>query len=94
MEDYETKVAEILIVQDSYLSKQLHNVDRWNKLSIADQDPELLEKLNLVISDSSIPDGPDDDTNSNVGKISEYPTTVPDLHGHKILQVMHMSTWN
>ena len=41
-EGYDTKVAESLIVKYSDLSKQVQNVDCWNKSSIADQDPEFL----------------------------------------------------
>ena len=85
MEDYDTKVVERLSVKDSDLSKQVQNINRWNKLSITDQDPEFLEELNQVISDSSIPDIPDDDTKSDVGKISEAPTNVPNIHDKDII---------
>ena len=85
MEDYDTKVVERLSVKDSDLSKQVHNIYCWNKLSITDQDPGLLEELNWVISDSSIPDIPDDDTKSDVGKVSEAPTTVPNIHDKDII---------
>ena len=80
MEDYDTKVAEKTSDKDSYFSKQVQNIDNFNKPSIADQDPEFFEELNQVISDSSIPDGKYDDTNSNVGKICEAPTTVHGIH--------------
>ena len=43
MEDYDTNIAERLSFKDSYLSKQVDNVDCWNKLLNSDQDPELLE---------------------------------------------------
>ena len=35
-------------------------VERWNKLTVADQDPEFLDGYNRVISDGSIPNGEDD----------------------------------
>ena len=85
MQYYGTNIVERLSIKDSYLSKQVQNVHRWNKLSIADQDPEFLEELNQVISDSSIPDIPDDDTKSDVGKISEAPTNVPNIHDKNII---------
>ena len=40
--DYDTIVSEGISVKESYLLKQVQNIDHWNKLSIADQDPELL----------------------------------------------------
>ena len=46
------------------------------KLSIADEDPEFLEEFNQVISDSSIPDGSDD----NMSDDKEVPTPVPGIH--------------
>ena len=30
-------------------------VERWNKLTVADEDPEFLDDYNCVISDVSIP---------------------------------------
>ena len=66
-------------------TKQVQNVDLWNKLLIADQEPELLEELNRVISDSSTPDGPDYNTNSSVGEISEAPTTVPGTDNKEVV---------
>ena len=74
----------MICFKDSDLLKQVQNVDHWNKLLIADQNPELLEELNQVISDSSIPDGPDDNMNSDLGKTSEAPTTVPGIHDQDI----------
>ena len=76
MSDYDTKIAERLDVKNSDLTKQAQGIYPWNKLSIADEDPELLEDLNRVISDSSIPDGPDD----NMSDDKEGPTPVPDIH--------------
>ena len=55
---------------------QSQDIDRWNKLSITDADNELLEELNRVISDSSIPDGPDDNVSDN----KEGKTPVPGIH--------------
>ena len=60
MSDFDNKIAERLDVNNSDLTKQVQSIDQWNKLSIADEDPEFLEELNRVISDSSILDGPDD----------------------------------
>ena len=56
--DYDIKIDESLDIDNSDLTIQAQGIDQWNKLSIADKDPELLEELNRVISDSSIPDGP------------------------------------
>ena len=44
-----------------------------------------MEEVNLVISDSSILDVPDDEFNSNVGKISEAPTTSPGIHDQNVV---------
>ena len=85
MEDYDTKVLERLNFKDSDLSNQVNNVDCWNKLSIADQDPEFLEGLDLVISELDIPDGPDDAINNKIGKIIEAPTTVPGIHYQEVV---------
>ena len=49
-----------------------------------DQDPELLEELDRVISYSSIPDGPDNNTNRDVGKISKDQTTAPGIHDKEV----------
>ena len=65
MSDYDTNIAERIDVNNSDLTKQAQGIDRWNKLSIAYEDPEFLEKLNWVISDSSIPDGPDDNMSND-----------------------------
>ena len=55
---------------------QAQGIDRWNKLSIADEDPEFLEELNRFISDSRILDGPDDNVSDDKEKI----TPVPGIH--------------
>ena len=60
MINYDNKIAERIAVKNSDLTKQTQGIDRWNKLSITDEDPEFLEELNWVISDCSIPDVPDD----------------------------------
>ena len=44
---------------------QAQGIDWWNKLSIADEDPEFLEELNRFISDSRILDGPDDNVSDD-----------------------------
>ena len=72
----DTKISERLDVKNSDLTKQAKGIDQWNKLSITDEDPEFLEELNRVISDSSIPDGPDD----NISDYKEGPTPVPGIH--------------
>ena len=76
MSNYDTKTSERLDVKNSDRTKQAHGIDQWNKLSIADEDPEFLEELNRVISDSSIPDGPDD----KISDDKEGPTPVPGIH--------------
>ena len=76
MSDYDTKISERLDIKNLDPTKQAQGIDRWNKLSIADEDPEFLEELNRVISDSSIPDGPDD----NMSDDKEGPTPVPGIH--------------
>ena len=76
MSDYDTKISERIDVKNSDLTKQSQGIDWWNKLSIADKDPELLEELNRVISYSSIPDVPDD----NMSNDKEGPNPVPDIH--------------
>ena len=74
--DYYTKIAERLGVKNSDRTKQAHGIDRWNKLSISDEDTEFLEELNRVISDSIILDVPDD----NLSDDQEGPTPVPGIH--------------
>ena len=76
MSDYYTKISESLDINNSDLKNQAQCIDRQNKLSISDEDPEFLEELNRVISDSSIPDGPDD----NMSNDKEVPTPVPIIH--------------
>ena len=75
MSDYDTKISERLDVKNLDLTKQAQGIDRWNKLSIAGEDPEFLEELNQVISDSSIPNGPSD----NMSYYKEGPTPVPGI---------------
>ena len=41
--------------------------------------------MSRVISNSSIPDCPCDDTHSNTGKISEAPTTVPGIYDQEVV---------
>ena len=60
MSNYDTNISERIDVKNLDLTKQAQDIYQWNKLSIADEDPELLEELNRVISDSSILDGPYD----------------------------------
>ena len=63
-------------VNNSDLKKKDQGIDRWNKLSIVDEDPEFLEEHTQVISESSIQDGLDD----NMSDDKEEPTPVPDIH--------------
>ena len=51
MREYNTEIEWRLDLKDAYLLKDLLVVDRWNKLTVADEDPEFLEKYNSVISD-------------------------------------------
>ena len=60
MREYDIAIEHIRDVKDSYLSKDLATVDRWNKLTVADEDPEFLENFNSVISDGYIPNGEED----------------------------------
>ena len=76
MSDYDTNIAERIDVKNSDLTKQAQGIDRWNKLSITDEDPEFQEELNWVISDCSIPDVPDD----NMSDDKELPTPIPCIH--------------
>ena len=85
MEDYDTNISERISAKDSYLSNQVQNVYHQNKLLITDKDSELLEELDRVISDSIIPDGPYYNTNGNIGKTSEAPTTVPGIHDKEVV---------
>ena len=75
------KLPEVVTPPSIY---QVHNVDCWNKLLTADQDHELLEELNRVISDSIIPDGKYYNTNNNVGIISEAPTNLPVIYNQEV----------
>ena len=74
-----------LSVKDSDLSNQFQSVDHWKKFLIAYQYPELLEELNQVISNSSIPDVQYDDINSNLRKIRESPTAVPGIYDQEVV---------
>ena len=76
MSDYDTNISERIYVKNSDLKMQAQGIDRWNKLSITDEDPQFLEELNRVMSDSSILDGPDD----NVSDDKEEPTPVSGIH--------------
>ena len=71
---------------------QAKGIDWWNKLSITDKDPEFLDELNRVISDSSIPDGPDD----NVSDDKEEPTSVPGINDQETVpsdEYVDMELW-
>ena len=81
MSDYETKIDESLDVKNSDLTKQAQGIYRWNKVSIVDEYPEFLEELNRVVSDLSIPDGPND----NMSDDKEVPTPVPGIHDQETI---------
>ena len=83
MSDYDNKISESLDIKNSELTKQAQGIDRWNKLSIADKDSEFLEELNPVISDSSIPNGPDD----NMSDDKEGPTPIPGIHDKETVPI-------
>ena len=57
MRDYNIAIEQRLDVKDADLSKDLAMLDRWNNLTVADDDPEFLDKYNSLISDGSIPNG-------------------------------------
>ena len=79
MNDYDTKIYERLDIKNSYLKKHAQGIYWWKKLSFADKYPELLEKLNRVISDLIILDGQDD----NMSNDKEGPTPVPGIHNQE-----------
>ena len=83
MSDYDTKISESLDVKNSDLTKEAQGIDWWNKISIADEDPEFFEEFNLFISDSSNPDGPDD----NIIDDKEGPTPVPGIHDQETVPI-------
>ena len=90
--DYNTNIVERLEAKNSDLTLQAQGIDLWNKLSIAEEDPEFLEELNRVISDSRIPDGPDD----NVSDSKEGPTPVPVIHDQETVPIyayVDMDLW-
>ena len=62
---------------------QAQGIDQWNKLLIADEDPELQEELNRVISDLIIPDGPDD----NVSDDKKEPTPIPGIKDQETVPI-------
>ena len=76
MSDYDTKISEGIDAKNSDLAKQAQGIYWWKKLSFADKYPELLEKLNRVISDLIILDGQDDKMSND----KEGPTPVPGIH--------------
>ena len=60
MRDHNIAIEQRLDVKDADLSKDLAILEQWNKLTVADEDPEFLDEYNHVISDGSIPNGEDD----------------------------------
>ena len=64
MRESNIAIEQRLDVKDAYLSKDLVMLERCNKLTVADEDPDFLDEYNRVISDGSIPNGEDNnDTN-------------------------------
>ena len=55
MREYNISIEQILDKKDVGLSKYLVVIDRWNNMTVADEDTELLDEYNRVISDGSIP---------------------------------------
>ena len=47
-------------------------VEQWNKLTVADEDPQLLDEYNRAISDVSIPNGEDDNKTDYAEKEDSY----------------------
>ena len=60
MIEYNIAIEQRLEVKDADLSNDFAMVELWNKLTIADEDPEFLDEYNRVLSDGSIPNGEDD----------------------------------
>ena len=81
--DYDTKISERFDVKNLDLTMQAQGIDQWNKLLIADEDPELQEELNRVISDLIIPDGPDD----NVSDDKKEPTPIPGIKDQETVPI-------
>ena len=55
MIEYNIVIKLGLEVKDADLLNDHVMVERWNKLTVMDEDPEFLDKYNRVISDGSIP---------------------------------------
>ena len=55
MREYNISIEQILDKKDVGLSKYLVVIYRWNNMTVADEDTELLDEYNRVISDGSIP---------------------------------------
>ena len=47
-------------------------LERWNKLNVEDEDTELLDEYNCVMSDGSIPNGEDDNNIDDEEKEGSY----------------------
>ena len=60
MRKYNIAIEQRIDVKYADLSKDLVMAERWNKMTIVDEDTEFLDKYNGVISDGSIPNGEDD----------------------------------
>ena len=51
MREYKIAIEQRLYVKDADLSKDLDMVERWNNLTVADEDTDILDEYNCVISD-------------------------------------------
>ena len=57
MREYNIVIEQILDIKDADLSNNLAIAEQWNKLTVADYNPEFLDECNRVISDVSITNG-------------------------------------
>ena len=57
MRYYNIATEKRLYVKYTYLSNFLAMVERWNQLTVVEQDPEFLDKYNRVLSYGSITNG-------------------------------------
>ena len=57
MREYNIVIEQILDIKEADLSNNLAIAEQWNKLTVADYNPEFLDECNRVISDVSITNG-------------------------------------
>ena len=72
MREYNILIEQRLDVNDADLLKGLVIVYRWNKMTVADEDPEFLNESNRVISDGSIPKDEENNETGNKEKDDGY----------------------